>query len=108
LNGKGDGKDGDQVTVCRTLVSSLYQPTEGDAKRQRRADNIRTALLCRFGVMEFTRLRGATRDLVMTSHGGDVARQRRLDAILASNDVAAVYFPLFFQLVQLEVISGPQ
>ena len=94
--------------MCRTLVSSLYQPTPtgSDGKRRQTADSIRAALLRRFGVMEFSRLRVATRDLVMTSHGGDVARQRRLDAVLASHDAAAVYFPLFFQLVQLEIIAG--
>ena len=68
-------------------------------------DRLRATLLRRFGVQEFTRLHGAVRGLV-TSHVPDVARQQRLDFILASNDAAAVYFPLFFQLVQLEVIAG--
>jgi len=101
-----DGKvgDADQLTVCRTLLSSLCRDS---SKRQQTADNVRAALLRRFGVMEFSRLRAATRDVVMTSRGGEVARQRRLDAVLASNDAAAVHFPLFFQLVQLEIIAGP-
>ena len=104
----GDGRDaGDALSVCRTLVSSLYQRSDGDAKRQQISDGIRTSLLRRFGAVEFSRLRGATRDLlVMTSHGGEVARQRRLDAVLASNDAAAVYFPLFVQLAQLETITA--
>jgi len=85
----------------------MYRPTEEDnraAVTLQPADKLRASLLRRFGATEFTRLHAAIRSLLMTSHAGDVARQRRLDSILASNDVAAVNFPLFFQLAQLEVL----
>jgi len=90
-------------------VSSVYRTTEAGGRRvtaQQPADKLRAALLRRFGATEFTRLRGDVRTLLMTSRAGDVARQRRLDSILASNDAAAVCFPLFFQLVQLEIIAA--
>lgn len=98
----------DRLAVCRALVSSMYRPTDGDVKvgsSQQLADTLRATLLRRFGITEFTRLHGDIRGLLMTSHGGVVAKQRRLDSLLASNDAAAVYFPLFFQLVQLQVIA---
>ena len=88
----------------------MFRPTEADGRSTgvtpQPADKLRTSLLRRFGVIEFTRLHGAIRALLMTSHAGDVARQRRLDSILASNDLASVNFPLFFQLVQLEIMTG--
>jgi len=109
------GKDEDHVTVCRTLLSSVYRPS--DADRQPAAglpavpqptDKLRASLLRRFGAAEFTRLHAAIRNLLlMTSHdAGDVAKQRRLDVILASNDGAALNFPLFFQLIQLQLLTG--
>jgi len=97
------------VAVCRTLLSSLYRPTEADGRSVvalQPADKLRAFLLRRFGVIEFSRLHGAIRALLMTSHAGDVARQRRLDSILSSNEIASVNFPLFFQLVQLEIIAS--
>jgi len=98
-------REDDHVTVCRTLMSSLCQSADDDGSSRQTADSVRAALKRRFGAVEFTRLHGAISSLVMTSSGGDVARQRRLDAILASNDAAAVYFPLFFQLLQLSVVA---
>ena len=106
---KADSKAEDHLTVCRALVSSVYRPPEGDrgpTVSQQQMEKLRASLLRRYGITEFTRLHGAVRGLLMTSYGGDVARQRRLDSILASSDVTAVYFPLFFQLVQLEMILG--
>ena len=103
-------KDDDRLTVCRTLLSSMYRPTEvhrtpsSVSQSQQLTDKLRAPLLRHFGITEFTRLHAAIRGLLLTSRGGDVARQRRLDLVLASNDDAPVYFSLFFQLVQLEVI----
>jgi len=88
--------------VCRTLISSIYRQTDGHQP----ANKLRASLLRRFGMTEFTRLHGDIRSLLTTSRGGEVARQRRLDSIFASNEVASLYFPLFFQLVQLEAIVG--
>jgi len=106
---EADIKDEDHLAVCRALMTSVYRPSDVDGRpglsRQQLADKLRTSLLPRFGITEFTRLHGAVRSLLMTSHGADVARQRRLDSILTSNVVAGVYFPLFFQLVQLELIA---
>jgi len=104
-----DNSNDEHLSVCRALLSSLYRPTElraspGVSQTQQLIDKLRASLRRRFGITEFTNLHGAIRGLLMTSHGGDVARQRRLDSMLSSNDDAAVYFPLFFQLVQLEAI----
>ena len=104
-----DNRNDEQLSVCRTLLSSVYRPRESPAttgvcQSQQLIDKLRASLLRRFGMAEFTNLHGAIRGLVMTSYGADVARQRRLDSILASYEDAAVYFPLFFQLVQLEAI----
>lgn len=122
-HGNADAVDKDKdhhVSMCRALLSSIYRPT--DAGRRSPAgvpavpqptDKLRASLVRRFGAAEFTRLYAAIRSLLVTSHDAgdvakqqDVARQRRLDTILASNDVAAVSFPLFFQLVQLELLAG--